>query len=160
MTGGGSERGLGREIVLALIVEQPGTAWDLGCRLRRRLAALDYRAPMVRRTTQRLAELGWIVEDSQGSWAATGAGVARRRQWFAESATYGAWDRLFAQVALCTAEEMPLVLATLWGHEVECERHLAALRDPEGDIAKEAERDLLRMRLDWLRGVRGKLTGG
>jgi DNA-binding PadR family transcriptional regulator len=169
---------LGREIILALVAEKPGTAWDLETRLRRRFRGYGYARNTVRRTLGRLCSSGLVVEQPQGRadakgregtiWEATPAGVERSREWLGEEVGGAlARDELHARIAFCRPEDLPRLLEVVRKSEEGCEQRLAQLaprasRNPDAGgltvdiemIASDAERAWWVHRAEYLRGVK------
>lgn len=182
---GGPEGGLGREIILALVVEKPGTAFELENRLRRRFPSYNYARNIVRRTLGRLRTSGLVADHVPAGhagatgregmiWEATSAGVERSRAWVGEELGGPlARDELHARIALCRPRDLPSLLDVVRKAEQKCEERIVAL-GPEADqvglaaeaggwaaememIASDAERASLANRASWLSVVKLRL---
>jgi hypothetical protein len=176
---------LGREIILALVVEKPGTAFELENRLRRRFPSYGYARNIVRRTLGRLRTSGLVSQRPPAGqagatgregmvWEATSAGAERSRAWVGEELGGPlARDELHARIALCGPQDLPRLLEVVRNAERTCEERLAAL-GPQADravlaadaggwaaemesIAGDAERASLANRASWLSGVKLRL---
>lgn len=128
---GGTE-GLGREIVLGLLIERPGSSYQLEKHLRERFDSSDYAEGTARQTLRRLHELGLArpVEAGSGGmrrsrearlWEATPAGVATFRAWIRESvATPPVREELHAKIALCESQDLPRLVEVVREAERVC----------------------------------------
>lgn len=179
---GGSERGLGQKIILALVAEQPGTTWELERRLRRRFPSSEYSRSLVRQTLGRLQAAGLVERcepaqvDHQGRqrrvWEATADGAERSRTWVLEDvAETPAREELQAKLAFCRYEDLPRLLELVLEEERLCGARLMELgvehaaHEAAGghgsvtDIASGAERAWWRSRADWFGSVKALIAG-
>ncbi|MHB1569509.1 MAG: hypothetical protein ACYC0H_09930 [Solirubrobacteraceae bacterium] len=129
---GGSE-GLGREIVLGLLVEEPGNAYQVEMRLRERFASHDYTQGVARQSLLRLGELGFARSSPAAPggrvrsriWEATPEGVARSRAWIREQICKPpVREELHAKIALCQPPDLPRLLEVVCEAERMCVREL------------------------------------
>lgn len=175
---GSVEGGTGREIILALVVERPGSRHELEVRLQRRFPSHGYSSGIVRRTLGRLRVAGLVTErrvprsgGRKGEVSvleATSAGIERSRAWLREDPGVGSWTRdvLNAKIALCGIEDVPELLGLICAAEQACEAQLADLErldsaalpvEGMGRIARDGELGLVRGRLEWLREIKSRL---
>jgi DNA-binding PadR family transcriptional regulator len=179
MAAGGE--GLGREIVLGLLIERPGSGYQLEKRLRERFDSSDYAQGTARQTLSRLQELGFARPATAAArvprsreatlWEATPAGVGAFRAWVRESvSTPPVREELHAKIALCQPRDLPRLIEVVREAERVCvfqlqamNRRLRARREalPARDWA--ATMDLAvaagetawwDSRIKWLQGVR------
>lgn len=179
--GGGpsSEGGLGREIVLALVVEQPGTAYRIEALLSRRFR-YGYTSGHARKALERLCESGLVVAVSDPGegvvvYRPTDAGVARRLAWLAERAPESVMrEELHAKILACTCPaELEPLLETVEAAQLMCERMQAALEKRSENtrrshtrsswlslrevLAEGTEEEYWASRLQWLTGTRARI---
>jgi DNA-binding PadR family transcriptional regulator len=178
---GGAE-GLGREIVLGLLIERPGSSYQLEKRLRARFDSSDYAEGTARQTLRRLHEQG-LARPAEPDrtrlprsrearlWEATPAGVATFRAWIRESvATPPVREELHAKIALCRPQDLPRLVEVVREAERVCvfqlqemNRRLRARRESlDGDgwatgmelVVAAGEKAWWDSRIKWLQGVR------
>lgn len=119
----GVAEGLGREIVLGLLVEAPGNAYQVDQRVGRRFGSHRYAQGMARQALERLHHLGYaqpIAPRPHGAvagarektvWEATPMGVARSREWVREHLSKPPIrEELHAKIALCRRDDMPRLI--------------------------------------------------
>ncbi len=124
--------GLGREIVLGLLIERPASSYQLEKRLREQFDSCDYAQGTARQTLKRLHELGLAQPAEEGGtrlrgsrearlWEATSAGAATFRAWIRESvATPPAREELHAKIALCRPQDLPRLVEVVREAERVC----------------------------------------
>jgi DNA-binding PadR family transcriptional regulator len=171
----GSE-GLGREIVLALLVERPGNAYELDQRLRRRFPNAGYARDTARKSLKRLEADGLVapIDAAQSrrrsravSREATPAGVAQAQKWVGDYITMPPLrEELYARIVLCDADSVPRLLSVAREAERMCELQLGRLdgddRDAgkppgSGTIAGDVEKSWWDSRFRYLQSVRCRL---
>ena len=172
---------MGREIVLGLLVEEPGNAYQVEMRLRQRFGSHDYTQGVARQSLRRLGDLGFArtapqpaeTERSRESsiWEATPAGVARSREWIREQIRKPpVREELHAKVALCRPEDLPRLIEVVREAERMCVLELQAMNRqmrlrraglPAGDwttsmdlIVSAGEQAWWDSRIKWLQSVR------
>jgi DNA-binding PadR family transcriptional regulator len=130
--------GLGREIVLGLLIERPGSSYQLEKRLREQFDSADYAQGTARQTLKRLQELGLARPADGGArsgsrsrearlWEATPAGVASFSAWIRESvATPPVREELHAKIALCQPKDLPRLVEVVREAERVCVYQLQA----------------------------------
>lgn len=177
---GGTGR-LGREIVLGLLIEEPGSGYQLEKRLRERFDSCDYAEGTARHTLGRLRQLGLARPATTATrlprsreamaWEATAAGVAAFRSWMRESiSTPPMREELHAKIALCQPRDLPRLIEAVREAERVCLFQLQAAnerigrrRDALAERAWAASMDLVvaagekawwDSRIKWLQGVR------
>lgn len=118
----GGADGLGREIVLGLLIERPGSSYQIEKRLRQRFDSSDYAEGTARQTLKRLHEQGLArpadadaarVRRSREArlWEATPAGIETFRAWIRESVgTPPVREELHAKIALCQPQDLPRLI--------------------------------------------------
>ncbi|MHB1539113.1 MAG: PadR family transcriptional regulator [Solirubrobacteraceae bacterium] len=181
---GGAE-GLGREIVLGLLIERPGSGYQLEKRLRGRFHSSDYADGTARQTLGRLQQLGLARPAAVATrlprsreatvWEATPAGEAAFRAWVRESiSTPPVREELHAKIALCQPRDLPRLIEVVREAERVCvyqlqamNRRLSARRQGLADGDWAASMDLVvaagekawwDSRIKWLQGVRVYLS--
>lgn len=127
--------GLGREIVLGLLAEQPSGCYELDRRLERRFRSADYAPGMADKTVKRLVRdgLARCVDARQrvdtGAagrreavvYEATPAGVQRFKAWMWSSvATPPVREELHAKIALCRPDDLPRMVDLVRKAELVC----------------------------------------
>lgn len=177
---GGSD-GLGREIVLGLLVEEPGNAYQVEMRLNQRFGSHDYTQGVARQSLRRLGELGFarpvarraVDEGARESqlWEATPEGVARSREWIREQIRKPpVREELHAKVALCRPDDLPRLVEVVSEAERMCVLELQRTNQqmrirraglPAGDwatsmdlIVNAGEQAWWDSRIKWLQSVR------
>lgn len=175
--------GLGREIVLGLLIERPGSAYQLEKRLREQFDSCDYAQGTARQTLKRLHDVGLARPAERGNtrmrrsrearlWEATPAGVATFRAWIRESAaTPPVREEMHAKIALCQPEDLPRLVEVVREAERVCVYQLQAANqrmrrrdDDMGDgsdwaagmalVVAASEKAWWDSRIKWLQGVR------
>lgn len=116
---GGSAEGLGRAIVLGLIVERADSCYQLDKRLKERFGGADYSDGTARRAVKQMESEGLVRACEVRSrlrstgragtiYEATQAGVESFRGWLRASLSMPAVrEELHAKIALCAPEDMP-----------------------------------------------------
>lgn len=175
--------GLGREIVLGLLIERPGSSYQLEKRLREQFESCDYAQGTARQTLKRLHGLGLARPADGGArsgsrsrearlWEATPAGVATFRAWIRESvAAPPVREELHAKIALCQPRDLPRLVEVVREAERVCVYQLQAAnqrmrrRDDNTRDASDwaagmalvvaaSEKAWWDSRIKWLQGVR------
>lgn len=113
---GGSAEGLGRAIVLGLVIERADSRYQLDRRLRERFGAADYSEGTARRAVKQLEKDG-LVRACEGRsrlsragtvYEATPAGVESFHGWIRSSLPMRAVrEELHAKIALCAPGDLP-----------------------------------------------------
>lgn len=144
----GVSEGLGREIVLALLVERAGSAYELDQRLRRRFPNSDYARDTARKSLKRLHADGLAVPaDPSRSrrrsraliWEATSAGVEQARKWVGDYIDKPPLrEELYAKIVLCDAESVPRLLDVAREAERMCELELERLEERSRSVGPSA----------------------
>lgn len=177
----GGVEGLGREIVLGLLIERPGSGYQLEKRLQERFDAYAYAEGTARQTLSRLQQLGFARpvttttrlprSREATAWEATPAGVAAFRAWMRESiAAPPVREELHAKIALCQPRDLPRLIEVVREAERACvfqlqalNRRLSAQRQAPAERSWAASMDLVvaagekawwDSRIKWLQGVR------
>lgn len=150
----------GGEIVLGLLVEAPGTCYQLDKRLAERLGSAQFARGTAARAVQRLLERDLIRPadgDSEASlralegrrkrrYEATPAGVEHFRRWLrASTQTPPVREELHAKIALWGAEDLPRLIEIVREAEIACTQQLQELnrrtrREHESTAASEWSR--------------------
>lgn len=140
-TAGAGLDGLGREIVLGLLVERPDNCYQLDVRLESRFGAAGYARGMARRAVKRLVSEGFArpyeqpaneqgVRGSRDSmvFEATPAGVERFREWmWASVSTPPVREELHAKIALCRPTDLPRLIEVVSEAELVCKSKVDGL---------------------------------
>lgn len=165
----GSAEGLGREIVLGLLIERPGSGYQLEKRLRERFGSCNYAEGTARQTLGRLHELGFarpaapsrpLRSREARMWEATPAGVATFRAWVRESvSTSPVREELHAKIALCQPQDLPRLIDVVREAERVCVFQLQAMNrqlQERRELQDPRKRQERRERLDggeWAAGM-------
>lgn len=132
--------GLGREIVLGLLVERPDNCYQLDVRLESRFGSAGFTRGMARQAVRRLVDEGLVCPaDRSGSrrarggrdagvYEATPAGVERFRKWVRASvSTPPVREELHAKIGLCRPCDLPRMIEVVMEAELACTARLQGL---------------------------------
>ncbi len=116
---GGSAEGLGRAIVLGLVIERADSGYQLDKRLKERFGAAGYSEGTARSAVKQLEKDGLVraregrsrlrsTGRAPGIYEATPAGLESFREWLRASLSMPAVrEELHAKIALCAPADMP-----------------------------------------------------
>ncbi len=125
----------GNELVLGLLIERPGTIYELEQRLKDRFASSQFGRGTARQAVKRLAGDGLVREADESSRATQAAGVRPRKSRCVPTAAgvehFRGWMRgvvavppvreeLHAKIALCQPEDLPEMIAAVREAEQGC----------------------------------------
>jgi DNA-binding PadR family transcriptional regulator len=134
--------GFGREVVLGLLVEEPGNCYQLDRRLARRFGSAGYTNGMARQAIKGLVdeELVQVLGVEQGVASAgglnaratvyevTALGIDHFERWMAAAiSTPPVREELHAKVALCRPGDLPRMIVVVRNAETVCTGKLQAL---------------------------------
>jgi len=188
MVHAGVGSGLGREIVLGLVVERPASCYQLDAQLRERFAAFDYATGTARHAVRRMVEEGLVRElhshklgplvGVRGAtvYEATLAGIEHFERWIRASvSTPPVREELDARIALCRPEDLPHMVEIVRDAEALClskvqglNFRLRASRRARDEMGWQQRMDLVvssgdhawwESRTRWLQKVRVHLEG-
>lgn len=175
--------GLGREIVLGLLVERPDNCYQLDVRLESRFGSAGYSRGIARQAVRRLVKDGLACPYDPAEretprkgrdstvYRATPEGVDRFRQWMRSSvSTPPVREELHAKIALCRPDDVPRLIEVLAEAELVCTAKLDGLNfrlrtdrsrvDPRSwsarmDLAQSTgDQAWWQSRITWLQNVR------
>lgn len=173
---GGSDGGLARQIILALVAEMSGTTRELETRFGRRCPW--YADRTVKRTLGRLRVSGLVEQHVErretrrgrrevSLWEATAAGRAESCEWVCSELSFPLYkDELYARMAFCDDADVPRLCQVIRAAQAKCESRLEQLAELGGasgaPVASEAiafgvESDGLRLEVGWLDGAASRL---
>jgi DNA-binding PadR family transcriptional regulator len=138
---GNGTDGLGREIVLGLLAEQPGNCYQLERRLSKRFRSAGYTNGLARHAIKRLVNDGLACASvspkravsiggsrESKTYTATPAGIEHFRAWMKASvSTPPVREELHAKIALCRPEDLPRMVQIVREAEGVCLGKLQAL---------------------------------
>lgn len=140
MVHSGGRSGLGREIVLGLLVESPASCYQLDGQLRERFSAFEYATGTARHAVERLSDEGLVrVAGSRRPSASTGvraattyevtlAGLQHFEGWMRASVPLPpVREELDARIALCRPEDLPRMIEIVREAEALCLRKVQSL---------------------------------
>jgi DNA-binding PadR family transcriptional regulator len=134
--------GLGREVVLGLLVEQPSNRYQLDVQLEQRFRSASYGRGTARQAVKQLVTEGLVcARDPAGDataaaggsrsatvYEATPAGVAHFRAWIRASvSTPPVREELHAKIALCRPTDLPRMIDVVLEAESVCKGKLDGL---------------------------------
>lgn len=180
--------GLGREIVLGLLVERPDNCYQLDVRLEGRFGSAGFTRGMARQAVKRLVDEGLACpvdrsgprraggDRDAGVYEATPAGVQRFREWMRSSiSTPPVREELHAKIGLCRPCDLPRMIEVVMEAELSCAARLQGLNyrlrwrrsstDPglwpaRMELAVSAgDQAWWQSRISWLQNVRVYLEG-
>lgn len=163
----GAASGLGREIVLGLLVERPANCYQLDMQLQERFGAFDYAAGTARHAvrglvrdglvrTVRAGERGPLV-DARGAklYEATLAGKEHFRWWMRRSISGPpVREELDARIALCQRHDLPRLIEIVREAEALCLNNVQALNHQLRELRQEQEA------MEWQQRVELAISGG
>ena len=122
----------GSEVVLGLLIEQPGTSYDLERRLRERFGSAHFSRGTASQAMKRLADAGLvrIAQDRRSRpYIPTQAGVEHFRRWMrAAVSTPPVREELHARIALCEPADLPAMINVVREAESACALKLQGLQ--------------------------------
>lgn len=140
MVHSGAGSGLGREIVLGLLVEGPANCYQLDVQLRERFSAFDYAAGTARHAVKGLSGEGLVrvagsrrVDAALGVrgatlYEATSAGLDHFERWIRASVPLPpVREELDARIALCRPKDLPRMIEIVREAEALCLSKVQAL---------------------------------
>jgi DNA-binding PadR family transcriptional regulator len=122
----------GNEVVLGLLIERPGTSYDLQQRMKERFGSAQFGRGTASKAMKRLAENG-LVEVAQNhrarTYVPTQAGIEHFRRWMRSSiSTPPVREELHARIALCEPADLPAMVETVREAERDCMVKLQGLQ--------------------------------
>lgn len=128
----------GTEVVLGLLIERPGTPYELDLRLKERFGSAQFGRGTASAAMTRLADKG-LIQIGQGRrlGVPTPAGTQHFRRWLTCAAAMPpVREELHAKIALCEPSDLPMMIRIVRDAETACMNRLHKLR---WDIQDDAE---------------------
>lgn len=161
------------ELVLGLIVEQPGNGYELSQRLGERFGSAGFSGPSARMALKGLEKQGYVLR-VEGLYQATASGVERFHRWlFASTRLPPVREELLVRVAFCEPRDLPRLIEIVGEAELACVARLeelnARLREEERASQLQGWRKRMSVvmtagdaawwdgRIKWLQGFRAYL---
>jgi DNA-binding PadR family transcriptional regulator len=120
----------GTEVVLGLLIERPGTRYELDQRLSERFGSAQFGRGTASSAMNRLAANGLlrICGDRRRTYVPTQAGVEHFRRWIRSAvSTPPVREELHARLALCEQADLPAIIQVVEDAEKRCAAKLQGL---------------------------------
>ncbi len=167
----------GNEVVLGLLIERPGTSYELEQRLKERFGSAQFGRGTASNAMKRLADNGFIriaPDHRSRTYLPTPAGVEHFRRWMRSAAsTPPVREELHAKIALCEPADLPAMIAVVREAEKSCMVKLQGLQwrmqdEQQGSVTRDWRHRMGLMvrsgdvawwggRIKWLQSVRMSL---
>jgi DNA-binding PadR family transcriptional regulator len=120
----------GTEVILGLLIERPGTSYELEQRLKDRFGSAQFGRGTASNAMKRLAANGLvrISQDRRRTYVPTQPGVEHFRRWIRSAvSTPPVREELHARLALCGQAELPAMIQVVVDAETRCAAKLQGL---------------------------------
>jgi DNA-binding PadR family transcriptional regulator len=108
------------EVVLGLVIEQPGTSYHVAQRMKGRLGSAQFADQTAQQALKRLEKQG-LVRLADGEYVATPSGVKHFREWVCAAIPLPpVREELHARIALCLPEDLPRLAGIVRDAELAC----------------------------------------